>query len=160
MAIVNLGWASSYFWDGRATSLEEQILEPVSHPDELALPWDEAVQKLQNTPTSANDIDYPSLFNKAFATTVITPNLVTKAIAQSLRTMVSADSKFDQWRRGETYLTDDEFAGYEMFIREGGDPEVNLEEIVFTATAKPDCSSAITSSGIMDWTVSLQTTPV
>jgi cytochrome c peroxidase len=46
MAIVNLGWASSYFWDGRATSLEEQILEPVSHPDEMALPWDEAVQKL------------------------------------------------------------------------------------------------------------------
>lgn len=124
MAIVNLGWASSYFWDGRATSLEEQILEPVSHPDEMALPWIEAVQKLQGTPTSAIDIDYPSLFNKAFATTDITPGLVTKAIAQFLRIMVSADSKFDQWRRGETSLTDEEFAGYEMFLREGGDPEI------------------------------------
>ena len=124
MAIVNLGWASSYFWDGRATSLEEQILEPVSHPDEMALPWDEAVQRLQEMPTEANDIDYPSRFEHAFETSVVSAELVTKAIAQFLRTMISADSKFDQWRRGETSLTDMEFAGYEMFLREGGDPEI------------------------------------
>ena len=37
--------------------------------------------------------------------------------------MISADSKFDQWRRGETSLSDEEFAGYEIFLREGGDPE-------------------------------------
>ena len=35
------------FWDGRAVTLEEQILEPVSHPDEMALPWSEAVERLQ-----------------------------------------------------------------------------------------------------------------
>ena len=124
MAIVNLGWASSYFWDGRGTSLEEQILEPVSHPDEMALPWDEAVQRLQEMPTAENNIDYPSRFEHAFETSVVSAELVTKAIAQFLRTMISADSKFDQWRRGETSLTDMEFAGYEMFIREGGDPEI------------------------------------
>ena len=38
--------------------------------------------------------------------------------------MVSADSKFDQWRRGEVELTDSEYNGYQMFLREGGDPEV------------------------------------
>ena len=37
--------------------------------------------------------------------------------------MVSANSKFDQWRRGETFLTDAEFSEYEIFLREGSDPE-------------------------------------
>ena len=50
MAIVNIGWSTSFFWDGRTTSLEEQILEPVSHPDEMALPWDEAVTRLTKCP--------------------------------------------------------------------------------------------------------------
>lgn len=117
MAIINIGWAPSYFWDGRAVTLEEQILEPVSHPDEMALPWEDAVARLQSS-----DV-YPDLFEVAFTDRVITPELVAKAIAQFLRTMVSADSKFDQWRRGETNLTDQEFAGYEIFLREGGDPE-------------------------------------
>lgn len=123
MAIVNIGWTNSFFWDGRATSLEEQILEPVSHPDEMALPWNEAVLKLQNM-SASDPTNYPQLFARAFGTSEITPDLVTKSIAQFLRTMVSADSKFDQWRRGEATLTDAEFAGYEMFLKEGGDPEI------------------------------------
>lgn len=123
MAIVNIGWTPSFFWDGRATSLEEQILEPVSHPDEMALPWNEAVLKLQNM-SASDPTNYPQLFAQAFGTSEITPDLVTKSIAQFLRTMISADSKFDRWRRGEVTLTDAEFAGYEMFLKEGGDPEI------------------------------------
>jgi cytochrome c peroxidase len=123
MAIVNIGWTPSFFWDGRATSLEEQILEPVSHPDEMALPWNEAVLKLQNM-SAADPTNYPQLFARAFGTSEITPDLVTKSIAQFLRTMISADSKFDRWRRGEVTLTDAEFAGYEIFLKEGGDPEI------------------------------------
>lgn len=120
MAIINIGWASNYFWDGRGASLEEQILEPVSHPDEMALPWSEAVARLKSSSSSPN---YPQLFLEAFGTSEITSTLTTKAIAQFLRTMISADSKFDQWRRGETSLSDTEFSGYEIFLREGGDPE-------------------------------------
>tara|TARA_B100000927_G_scaffold70298_1_gene55744 strand:- start:9376 stop:10494 length:1119 start_codon:yes stop_codon:yes gene_type:complete len=117
MAIINIGWSPTFFWDGRAVTLEEQILEPVSHPDEMALPWSEAVERLQNSE------DYTARFAVAFGDDVITPERTTQAIAQFLRTMVSANSKFDQWRRGETFLTDAEFAGYEIFLREGGDPE-------------------------------------
>ena len=120
MAIINIGWAPNYFWDGRAPSLEEQILEPVSHPDEMALPWSEAVLRLKASSDSPN---YPQLFLEAFGTSEITTTLTAKAIAQFLRTMISADSKFDQWRRGETTLSDAEFSGYEIFLREGGDPE-------------------------------------
>jgi len=124
MAIINIGWAPSFFWDGRALTLEEQILEPVEHPDEMALEWTQAVARLQATESAAqSDVNYPDRFEVAFGDRNITAEGVTKAIAQFLRTMVSADSKFDQWRRGETVLTDDEFAGYEIFLREGGDPE-------------------------------------
>ena len=49
---------------------------------------------------------------------------MSKAIAQFVRIMISSDSKFDQWRRGEASLTDSEYNGYQMFLREGGDPEV------------------------------------
>ena len=117
MPLVNLGWAPSYFWDGRALTLEEQILEPVPHPDEMALPWPDAVARLSADP------DYPALFAKAFGDENVTAERVARAIAQFLRTMVSADAKFDRWRRGETTLTDSEFRGYEIFLREGGDPE-------------------------------------
>ena len=83
----------------------------------MALPWSEAVERLQNSE------DYAARFAVAFGDEVITPERTTQAIAQFLRTMVSADSKFDRWRRGETFLSDAEFAGYEIFLREGGDPE-------------------------------------
>lgn len=118
MALVNMGWAQRFFWDGRAATLEEQILEPVSHPDEMNLPWSEAVTRLKE------DADYANRFYVAFADETITPEKTAKAIAQFLRTMVSAESKFDRWRKGQVELTDLEFQGYEMFNREGGDPEV------------------------------------
>lgn len=121
MPLVNLGWAPYYFWDGRAATLEEQILQPIPHPDEMALPWSEAVLRLQ---MDATDTDYPQRFLEAFGTADISKEKVTQAIAQFLRTLISADAKFDQWRRGEATLSDDEFAGYEIFLREGGDPEI------------------------------------
>ena len=119
MAIVNMGWAPAYFWDGRGLTLEEQILEPIPHPDEMNLPWPEAVARLQADESSTA---YPEQFFDAFGTTEITADLVSKAIAQFVSTMVSADSKFDRWRRGEVELTDSEYNGYQMFLREGGDP--------------------------------------
>ena len=120
MALINLGWASSFFWDGRSPSLEDQIRDPVPHPSEMNLPWPEAVAKLQADDT---DTRYPERFFDAFGTTEISEDLVVMAIAQFVRTMISSDSKFDRWRRGETDLTDSEYNGYQMFLREGGDPE-------------------------------------
>lgn len=118
MALVNMGWAQRFFWDGRAATLEEQVLEPIPHPDEMNLPWPEAVSRLEADPA------YAERFRVAFAGEPISPEAVSKAIAQFLRTMVSADSKFDQWRKGQTQLSDLEFQGYEIFNREGGDPEI------------------------------------
>tara|TARA_B110000091_G_scaffold104223_1_gene113229 strand:- start:322 stop:1431 length:1110 start_codon:yes stop_codon:yes gene_type:complete len=121
--IVNLGWSSSFFWDGRAVTLEDQIREPVEHPLEMNVAWEVVVERLMND--DFNELDYPQMFFDAFGTNIITEDLAVKAIAQFIRTMISADSKFDKWRRGETDLTDLEYLGYQLFLKEGGDPEVN-----------------------------------
>ena len=118
MALLNLGWAKDYFWDGRALTLEEQLREPIPNPIEMNQSWEDALNKLRNT-----DL-YPAKFAAAFGDDAITEDRAVKAMAQFLRTMVSANSKFDKWRRGEYIFTEAEFRGYELFQKEGGDPDI------------------------------------
>lgn len=117
MALVNLGWARDYFWDGRAQTLEIQLLDPIPNPIEMNQPWPEALDKLRNDPL------YPPLYRAAFGSDEITVDRTVKAMAQFLRTMISANAKFDQFRRGEYIMSESEFRGYELFLKEGGDPE-------------------------------------
>jgi len=91
MAIFNLAWESTFFWDGRSPSLEKQAHDPVVNPIEMNAHWPEVVQKLQRDPI------YPSLFKKAFGTSVIDSNLVTKALAQFERSIVSFNSRYDKY---------------------------------------------------------------
>jgi cytochrome c peroxidase len=118
MALVNIGWARDYFWDSRAATLEEQIHDPVVNPIEMAETWEDVVSKIEADPI------YPPKFLAAFGSTEVTELRMRKAIAQFLRPLISADSNFDKWRRGEYILTESEFRGYELFLKEGGDPEV------------------------------------
>ena len=142
-AIINLGWSSSFEWDGRALSLEDQARDPVEHPLEMNVEWEVVVNRLQNDEL-ASGVDYPQLFWDAFGEATITEDLAVKALAQFMRTMISSNSKFDKFKRGEATLNDLEYMGYQLFLKEGGDPEVNpgenLERIAFTAMVKLDCS--------------------
>lgn len=118
MALINLGWEQRFFWDGRAMSLEEQIFFPVRDPIEMHETWPNAVAKLQADPA------YVSLFGAAFGTTTIDSVLTSKAMAQFLRTLISGNSKFDKWSRGEVALTPEEQGGFMLTLLEGGDPAV------------------------------------
>ena len=115
MTIVNLAWQKEFFWDLRSANLEEQALEPVPNPIEMHLEWPEAVDRLRA------HADYPDLFELAFGTKDIDRYLVAKAIAQFERTLISQDSKFDQFLRGEAVLTESEIRGYDLFNTERGD---------------------------------------
>ena len=64
---------------------------------------------------------YPDLFFKAFGTRTIDSTLVVKAIAQFERTMISSNSKWDRYLRGEVQLTQAESKGFEIFFTEKGD---------------------------------------
>lgn len=119
MPLINMGWSTTFFWDGRAVTLEQQIIEPVENPIEMNDDWDNVVIELQNDPL------YPPMFEAAFGTTQITRDLVTKAMASFIRTMISANSKFDRQRIGQYTFTPEEERGFLLFSTEGGDPEDN-----------------------------------
>lgn len=110
MPLINLGWNTGFFWDGRAASIEAQVLQPVPNPVEMHLQWKDAVTRLQN------HASYPYLFKKAFNTYEIDSILVAKAIAQFVRTMISGNSKFDKVIRGEENFTTQEAYGYDLFL--------------------------------------------
>lgn len=114
MALINLGWARDYFWDGRALTLEHQVIEPVSNPIEMNETWENALEELRNDPF------YPPMFRRAFGSEHITQQRAAKAMASFLRIMISSDSKFDKERRGEYTFTPQEEAGFNMFLQEGG----------------------------------------
>lgn len=114
MPLFNLAWnyGDRFNWDGEALSLERQALEPVENPIELHSDWDAVVERLQN------DSDYPELFQRAFKTLIITKELTAKAIAQFERTLISANSKFDNYSLGQASLTPQELNGLDVFLRE------------------------------------------
>lgn len=114
MALINLGWGQSFFWDGRAATLEDQILRPVRDPIEMHETWTNAMSELQA------DAAYPGLFDAAFGTSTIDSTLAAKAIAQFLRTMISGNSPWDKFKRSEATIPVDAQEGYTLFRFEGG----------------------------------------
>lgn len=118
MPIFNAAWnfGEKFFWDGRAFNLEHQAFGPVVNPIEMKNTWEHAVASLQNHP------DYPDLFEAAFGTSSIDSNMVTKALAQFERTIISANSRFDKYLLEQINLTPAEFRGLNVFMaEEGGD---------------------------------------
>jgi cytochrome c peroxidase len=106
MPLFNLAWNNSFFWDGRSGSIESQVFQPVNAHDEMNLDWNTAVQRIQRSRF------YPRYFNAAFGPEFIDSVLVSKAIAQFERTLISSNSKFDQVLRGEAFFTEEEYLGY------------------------------------------------
>lgn len=109
MTIVNLGWGSKFFWDGRAESLEAQALQPVINPIEMNTTWPEVVAKLQADPM------YQQMFEDAFGEPGIDSVKSAKALAQFMRILISGNSKFDKYLRFETTLTPSELNGFVLF---------------------------------------------
>ncbi len=116
MPLINMGWEDHFFWDGRASTLELQVLMPVRDPIEMHETWTNAVSKLQSDPA------YVGLFSKAFGVTTVDSMQAAKAIAQFVRTMISGNSKFDRYMRGDESLTIQEQLGFQLTILEGGNP--------------------------------------
>lgn len=114
MPLFNLAWNydEKFFWDGNTFSLEHQIFIPVTDPTEMNSNWKDVEFKLQQ------NSEYLSLFEQAFGTSNIDSTLISKAIAQFERTLISANSKFDQYLLGEAELTSEELNGFNVFMDE------------------------------------------
>ncbi len=98
------------FWDGRAATLADQAAGPPLNPVEMASSsFDEIVAKLQADKSfrKAFEAVYPDGLNQAN---------ITDAIEEFERTLITPDSRFDKWLRGDdSALTADELKGYELF---------------------------------------------
>ena len=108
--VLNASYALAQFWDGRAKDLQEQAGGPIANPKEMALGHELAVDVLQSIP------GYVEKFEDVYDTETINIDQVTNAIAEFEKTLVTPNSRFDQWLKGdEDALTELEKEGYELF---------------------------------------------
>ena len=112
MPLLNLAWKNSFFWDGRAATLREQVLQPIQNPVEMHEPLANALAKI------SADRDYRRFFAKAFGSSEITSDKMARALEQFLLVQVSFDSKFDRVLDGRAKFTGEEQRGFELFHTE------------------------------------------
>ena len=142
MPLFNLAWKKEFFWDGRAKSLREQVLQPIQNPIEMHQSLTNLVMKLRSSrreetltnksaignrqsaiemsllTSAATNEDYPALFAAAFGSPEITPEKISLALENYLLTLTSFDAKFDRVLRGEGKFTTEEQRGFELFSTE------------------------------------------
>ena len=109
MPLFNIAWMDQFFWDGRAPTREDQALKPVINSIEMDMTWPAVIERLKVHPL------YPKLFEAAFGVSEIDSNQVVQAIVQFEMTIVSADSKYDRYKRGLVELTPVERLGERVF---------------------------------------------
>ena len=113
MPIFNLAWhKTGFFWDGRAATLREQSLLPIQDPLEMHETLDNIVSKLNASQK------YKDQFVRAFGTPEVNSTKVSLALEQFMMTIVSFDSKYDQYLAGNTTLSESEERGRKLFFAE------------------------------------------
>jgi cytochrome c peroxidase len=124
LPLINLVWnTTGYEWNGyisydnpdkNARELEDIVWLVITSPYEMCSDTGAVVNLISNTP------GYPELFLDAFGSNKITITNLSRAIAQFIRTLISCNSKFDRFLRGEAQLTPSELNGYVLFMTEQG----------------------------------------
>lgn len=112
--ILNVAWGWSFFWDGRAKTLEEQALGPIQSPDEMNQDLPGLIKELSALP------GYVEAFEKAFPGEGINDKTISRSIATYERSVVSGLSPFDYWIAGdERAISDEAKKGFLVFNQAG-----------------------------------------
>ena len=112
--VLNSSLNLAQFWDGRAKDLQAQAGGPIANPGEMASNHVLAVEVLQSIP------GYVAEFKKVFGTETVTIDEVTKAIAAFEETLVTPNSRFDKWLKGDKKaISANELGGYMLFKDSG-----------------------------------------
>ena len=133
MSLLNVGQQTSFFWDGRRTRLEDQVLDPLVNPLEHAL-----ADQGQVLSTLRANPEYRKAFAAAFPATrpdpVQTENL-SIALAAFVRTLVSPESAIDRFvvKKDNAALSPDARAGFQVFTGKA--------QCVSCHSLKPDSAS-------------------
>lgn len=133
--IVNRAWGRVFFWDGRATTLEQQVLMPIQDPDEMDLALDEASRRVG-----------------------LTTEALARALATYVRAQMSGNSRYDRFAAGErTVLTPEQRNGLRVFQGRGNclmchvGPNLSDEELHNTGVAwSPDTGEEAARGRFLD----------
>lgn len=113
MAIFNTAWhTNEFFWDGRAHLLRDQSLKPIQDTLEMFETLPSIIAKLSNNPI------YKVQFVKAFGSSEVTSERISKAMEQFMNSIVSNDSKYDRYLANTATLTASEENGRKLFFQE------------------------------------------
>lgn len=112
--VLNAALNVAQFWDGRAPNLQAQAGGPIANPAEMAFSHTLAIDVLESIPA------YVREFRLVFKQEKIDMTQVTAALAEFQSTLLTPNSRFDQWLLGDrTAMTRDELAGYRLFNESG-----------------------------------------
>lgn len=108
-SLYNLAWGTTFFWDGRATSLEEQALDPIRNPKEMNLPLAELERRLRDIP------GYVQAFQDVYRKAPSARNAA-RAIAAFERTLVTTGSPYDHYHSGDvSAMSPEAIRGMQLF---------------------------------------------
>ena len=107
--LFNLAWQKEFHTDGKYKSLEDECLDPIQAPNQMAEEIGNVLTKLRG------DAHMRDMFRAAFGTEEITIERIQKALAQFTVSMITANSKYDQVKRGQNTFTDYEQRGYDLY---------------------------------------------
>ena len=122
MGLVNSRYyfRGSFFWDERAKTLEEQVLQPIKDHIEMGMTIDLVISRLNETNY------YSQLFELAFGNKKIDSVQISKALSQFVRSLVSYRSKYDEGRKFSSSatqpfynFTESENRGKSIFMNSG-----------------------------------------
>jgi len=114
--LINIAFQSSFDWDGKSTSIAEQAVRPIFNELELHNNnWSEVIDRI-----IMSDL-YMDLLCKAYGTNQIDSSHILSALASFQQTLVSSNSRFDQWLNGQVMFTPEEIDGFNIYSTERGD---------------------------------------
>jgi cytochrome c peroxidase len=109
---LNSAYYSSFFWDGRAASLEQQAGFPIANPDEMGQSHELSIKKFEKIP------EYKKEFEQVFGPGRLTIEKIEMALASYERTLLSGDSPFDRYMYGrdDSALSPEALRGLKLFM--------------------------------------------
>lgn len=107
--LFNLNWYPSFHWDGRFDNLQDEAVQPITGVLEMG----ETFQRIKNK--IKDDPEYQRLFKQVFNTSEIQPIYILRALEQFTGSLISSDSKYDQYKKGLATFTTQEADGYVVF---------------------------------------------
>jgi cytochrome c peroxidase len=135
--LQNLAWRTTFGWDGGVPHLDLFPMSPIENPVEMDEKLSNVLQKLRRHP------EYPALFEAAFGTQEITTNRLMLALSQFQLMLVSADSRYDAYAKGNTSVfSADESAGLTLFRQHCAD--CHAEPLFTNNTFKNNGLAALT----------------